>query len=474
MKQQKQDTTQWSRIRLILSHLAFLSYLFFFSSNSSSPSISSSSPSDFSFVSASTSNPSDPLLRFHPFSSSSSSSVFTILQLADLHFGEAENLDWGPEQDRKSSAAIQKYVDYEDSEEQGIDLVVYSGDLITGNNIARNHSEYWTQVVQQVQKPFATVFGNHDDQYNQTFLTHVDSSVSSNFSLRRHLMDVDISLPFSYSCCHRLDSILQQACCRPDLPGVSNYFLPLLSSSSSSSSSHLDVPPRLLALIWFLDSGGGSIPEMVYESQVEYIKTTSPIIKQYFGIPNDEIIPSILFLHIPPLQYYSFAPNPSPSPSLSTSPSLSSSSSSPFCIGTTNDSVSTIDDGFLLNELFELDEGISGVFVGHYHGNDWCCEWSPDAREKDEDGDGFVSHSNNFKPWSLCYGRHSGYGGYGEWDRGARVIQFQFTEANTDKNEPAEVSWKSWIRMEDGTKINEWNGAMTKISKRKRKMVEQQ
>ena len=35
---------------------------------------------------------------------------------------------------------------------------------------------------------------------------------------------------------------------------------------------------------------------------------------------------------------------------------------------------------------------VLGVFVGHDHGNDWCCP-----------------HSGMM----VCYGRHTGYGGYG-------------------------------------------------------------
>lgn len=59
------------------------------------------------------------------------------------------------------------------------------------------------------------------------------------------------------------------------------------------------------------------------------------------------------------------------------------------------------------------------VFVGHDHGLDWCCPYH--------------------KLW-LCYARHTGYGGYGNWPRGARIVEI--TE------DPFSI--KSWIRMEDG------------------------
>ncbi|KAK7267297.1 hypothetical protein RIF29_19966 [Crotalaria pallida] len=63
---------------------------------------------------------------------------------------------------------------------------------------------------------------------------------------------------------------------------------------------------------------------------------------------------------------------------------------------------------------------LMAVFVGHNHGLDWCCPYK--------------------KLW-LCYARHTGYGGYGDWPRGARILEI------TQKP----FSLRSWIRMEDGT-----------------------
>lgn len=44
---------------------------------------------------------------------------------------------------------------------------------------------------------------------------------------------------------------------------------------------------------------------------------------------------------------------------------------------------------------------------------------------------------------SMCYGRRTGYGGYGDWARGSRQILLQ-------ENVP-EVPVETWIRLEDGT-----------------------
>ena len=58
------------------------------------------------------------------------------------------------------------------------------------------------------------------------------------------------------------------------------------------------------------------------------------------------------------------------------------------------------------------------IFVGHNHGLDWCCPYE--------------------KLW-LCFARHTGYGGYGDWPRGARIIEIT--------QQP--FSFRTWIRMED-------------------------
>lgn len=60
------------------------------------------------------------------------------------------------------------------------------------------------------------------------------------------------------------------------------------------------------------------------------------------------------------------------------------------------------------------------IFVGHNHGLDWCCPFE--------------------KLW-LCFARHTGYGGYGNWARGARIVEIT--------QQPFSI--KSWIRMEDGS-----------------------
>lgn len=46
---------------------------------------------------------------------------------------------------------------------------------------------------------------------------------------------------------------------------------------------------------------------------------------------------------------------------------------------------------------------------------------------------------------TLCFARHTGYGGYGHRTRGSRIFEFTLTDS---------LAAMTWIRMEDGTKID--------------------
>ncbi|KAJ6446918.1 metallophosphoesterase [Purpureocillium lavendulum] len=52
------------------------------------------------------------------------------------------------------------------------------------------------------------------------------------------------------------------------------------------------------------------------------------------------------------------------------------------------------------------------VFSGHDHGNTWCRRWR-------ETVPGTYIRGNGI---NLCFGQHTGYGGYGTWVRGGRQI----------------------------------------------------
>lgn len=67
---------------------------------------------------------------------------------------------------------------------------------------------------------------------------------------------------------------------------------------------------------------------------------------------------------------------------------------------------------------------LQAVFVGHNHGLDWCCP------------------SGSLH---LCFARHTGYGGYGSWIRGTRIVELV---------ESPVFQIKTWVTLEDGSVVS--------------------
>ena len=76
-------------------------------------------------------------------------------------------------------------------------------------------------------------------------------------------------------------------------------------------------------------------------------------------------------------------------------------------------------------------EGLMAVFSGHDHGDDWCNKWDRQYPDMSLNGNGLF----------LCFGRHSGYGGYGSWVRGSRQILLQESTLGQEIH--------TWVRLED-------------------------
>lgn len=80
-------------------------------------------------------------------------------------------------------------------------------------------------------------------------------------------------------------------------------------------------------------------------------------------------------------------------------------------------------------------EGLMAVFSGHDHGNDWCFRWDAGLQV------GGVALAGNGV--NLCFGRHTGYGGYGSWTRGSRQVMVSLDALGSET--------ETWTRLEDGT-----------------------
>ncbi|GMN21289.1 hypothetical protein TIFTF001_043275 [Ficus carica] len=324
---------------------------------------------------------------------------FKIALFADLHFGENAWTDWGPRQDVNSLRVMSNVLSYETP-----DFVVYLGDVITANNIAvQNASLYWDLAISPTRArgiPWATVFGNHDDA---AFEWPIEWFSPPGIPQLRCPV-ANSSCPGEEKCSFRgttrlelikneiKHNVLSNSKKGPKelWPSVSNYVLNLSLSEDPNSP---------VAFLYFLDSGGGSYPEIISSAQAEWFNSTTRTINP------DSRVPEIIFWHIPSTTYKKVAPmygihKP--------------------CVGSINkERVAAQEAKTGIMKLLVERPSVKAVFVGHNHGLDWCCP---------------------YKQLWLCFARHTGYGGYGSWPRGSRILEIT--------QQPFSI--RSWIRMEDG------------------------
>ncbi|PKA61766.1 putative inactive purple acid phosphatase 16 [Apostasia shenzhenica] len=227
----------------------------------------------------------------------SGSSPFRIPLFADLPYGENAWDDWsqaGYTFDFDIPCTLGMDPSWDHSSRQQ-DFVIYLGDVITANNLPiPNASMYWDQAISPTRArgiPWATVFGNHDDASFEWPSNWFSSSgipeaqcLSPDFSVsvedcsfrgttRLELMQMEItknSLSHSNSGPREL------------WPAVSNYILQISSFKD---------PKSPLVFLYFLDSGGGSYPEVISYAQVKWV-------------------PELIFWHIPSQAFKKVAPNP--------------------------------------------------------------------------------------------------------------------------------------------------------------------
>ncbi|KAL2501787.1 putative inactive purple acid phosphatase 16 [Forsythia ovata] len=326
-------------------------------------------------------------------------SPFKIALFADLHFGEAAWTNWGPLQDVNSVKVMSTVLDKENP-----DFVIYLGDVITANNIMiKNASLYWDLAVSPTRAkgiPWASVFGNHDDApfewpmewFSATGVPQLQCPAGSTSyaggedcsfrgTTRLELMKSETehnTLSYSRNGPQTL------------WPSVSSYVLKLSLSSDSEAA---------VAYLYFFDSGGGSYPEVISSAQAKWFQQKSA------EVNPDARVPEIIFWHIPSKAYKKVAPRFSVPNN---------------CIGSIfMEDVAAQEAEMGIMRVLGGRPSVKAVFVGHNHGLDWCCPYK--------------------KLW-LCFARHTGYGGYGDWPRGARILEIN--------QQP--FSLKSWIRMEDG------------------------
>lgn len=327
---------------------------------------------------------------------------FKIAMFADLHFGENSWTTWGPIQDILSNGVMSTILDLEKP-----GFVVYLGDLLTANNMmTKNATLYWEQALSPTKSrgiPWATVFGNHDDasfEYPKEWLTpsgtpdpHCPLAKSSSgddecrkFQATKFQATTRLELLQSEAHLKPLSKTLGGL--QPLLPSVSNYVLQLASPTD---------PRKPLLFMYFLDSGGGSYQGLISNAQVKWFQQKSNAINPTASVPE------VIFWHIPSQAYKQVAPT---------------KEAPGRCVGSIFiDGVAAQEAENGMMSVLEQRPSVKAVFVGHNHGLDWCCP---------------------YKSLWLCYARHTGYGGYGSWGKGARILEVHQNP----------FSLKSWIRME--------------------------
>ncbi|KAH8423407.1 metallophosphoesterase family protein [Aspergillus melleus] len=334
-----------------------------------------------------------PLLRFE------SDGTFRITVFSDLHYGEAPN-GVGPLKDARTADVVRKVLQADQAQ-----LVVLNGDLITGDGTnPENSTNYLDHVVAPIVDaniPWASTYGNHDNQPSLLTDNMFDREKTYPNSLTKKMVQGN-----SFE------------------TGVTNYFLPVHPSDESR-----DVPELIL---WFFDSRGGyryghgpveKRPDWVHEKVVKWFEETNVHLREEYG----KAIPSLAFFHIPVNSTRKFqnshGVDPSKEPGINGEPVISQ--------GYQYDEYSQEWDLPFMRALSNT-EGLLATFSGHDHDNDWCFKWTDTISDTTLPGNGL----------NLCYGRHTGYGSYGNLARGGRHIYL--------KKDSLQDEVITWIRLENG------------------------
>lgn len=172
-------------------------------------------------------------------------------------------------------------------------------------------------------------------------------------------------------------------------------------------------------------------PNWVSSGVVSWFTATSAELTRTYG----KSLPSLAFVHIPVdafLEFQNAGVNATEEPGINEDVPLSqqgvqSDEGSSGTVLTYN-----AQDVPFMQALLET-QGLMAVFSGHDHGNDWCFQWDTQLANMTLTGNGV----------DLCFGRHTGYGGYGSWTRGSRQVMVNM---DTLGNET-----ETWTRFEDGT-----------------------
>lgn len=301
-------------------------------------------------------------------------------------------------------------------------LTVLNGDLITGENtFLTNSTVYVDQIVAPLVErglTWASVYGNHDSDFN----------ISREGILARERL-------WPNARTKQMVNIPKA--------GVSNYYLPVYGADCAGCK----CAPELL--LWFFDSRGGFLfqqqdaegnrvgqEDWVDVSVVEWFQQTNARLVAR----HKKAIPSLAFVHIPTNASQALQTearvDPNHQPGIDDDYMLAQQGQG-WCADGRNDGTCEYggqDVPFM--QAITTTPGLMAIFSGHDHGDTWCYKWEGVLPGMTVAGNGL----------NVCFGQHSGYGGYGTWTRGARQVL-----VTQSKLKDLEVD--TWIRLETGEAV---------------------
>ncbi|KAE8397714.1 Metallo-dependent phosphatase-like protein [Aspergillus pseudonomiae] len=327
--------------------------------------------------------------------------TFKISIFSDLHYGEAQD-SGGSENDARTAGVMEKIISAERPQ-----LVVLNGDLITGGATdSSNSSLYVDRLVTpllQHDVHWASTYGNHDSDDNLCPQNVFDRDEQYKNSLTQRMV-------FNSSA------------------GFTNYYLLVWPYDMAA-----ETPAVIL---WFFDTrGGNTCSEMVNNPRMRP-NWIHPSVTEWFGkthsaltVKYNKTIPSLAFFHIPTYAMRAFQ-----DVGVDDHTEQGINDDVPVkhqgYFGTERDYMGQ-DIAFM--QILLSTQGLIATFSGHDHGNDWCFNWN-----RQLPGMNLTGNELN-----MCFGRRTGYGGYGNWPRGGRQVFL---------HEPiTETSVQTWVRVEDGT-----------------------
>ncbi|KAJ4292819.1 hypothetical protein N0V90_009482 [Kalmusia sp. IMI 367209] len=361
--------------------------------------------------------------RFDYSGLSFSKGSFHITMFNDLHMGDRGDQDGSPKKkdvwsDDATIDVMNKILSFEST----TDLAVLNGDLLScewvgGTAVYDLLNKVMSPFIHR-KTPFAATYGNHD--WSPTCNTRWMSE-----HMWRTANDRKNGRQLTFTM-NSLDG-------DPNVVGSSNYFIPLYSTSSGKR--------ELRMILWFFDSKGGflytgdgnnqqSVEDWVNQKVINWFKQTRDQIENSHG---GKTIPSLVFVHIPIPITDKFAR--SGKRSRITEPGIQNER-----LSVQGDAPVNADQAVPFMQALADTKGLLGVFSGHDHATDWCMKWAKTPEPIPADWPTSIIGNG----LNICFGRHTGYGGYGEYMRGGRHIIIHEEALEGDN------AIETWMRLENG------------------------